>query len=149
MNKKDLLNSMIVDLENGSRFMVVGDVLINSKQVIPLNTYNDNLNNKNCGYNINKVYIIITKSTNDISKGLEYELKAIWERESINWRDIKVDTPVKVTCVSGEDYSELIRHFAGTDLNGNPKFWIIGKTSYTTYETVTFDKNKYEFEILK
>lgn len=149
MNKKDLQNAMIVELEDGNRFIVVENVLINSKKVIPLNTYDDELNNKNRDYNINKVYIIIIKSSSNTTKGLKYELNILWERESINWKDIKVDTPVKVTCGSGEDYSELIRHFAGTDLNGNPKFWIIGKTSYTTYETVTFDKNKYEFEILK
>lgn len=149
MNKVDLRDAMIVELKNGDKFAVIGSILLNSKHFLSLSAYDDNLNCLKSDYTINKVYMVVGKPLSYVMDDTKYDLKIIWERESINWKDIKVDTPVKVTCGSGEDYSELIRHFAGTDLNGNPKFWIIGKTSYTTYETVTFDKNKYEFEILK
>lgn len=55
--KNDLKAGMIVELNNGNRYLLVNDTLIGTEGYMILSKYNDDLIHKKYEYSINKVYL--------------------------------------------------------------------------------------------
>lgn len=134
---KDLNNKMVVELRNGSRFMVYNDILMGEDKWTKLDRYNEDLTFKqrtDKQYDIMAIYLLGANTFNEVKN----TRKVIWHRpDKIDWFKLpKFTKLIRVEDAIGSVYGEITETV----------YFLSCKNGAYGFEIIYTDKSPFDFD---